>query len=594
MPRDPLAWLPLLRHWTHCLGEGPDAIPRMGDLAALPELDMAALLPGGPGWSDVQRSLRHDPEGAFRLLYYGLALRGLEALPAPAQLVAPEGPEIPRISVLIPVHNHWAITLNALRSLVAMANDTRFEVIVADDASTDATQQLGRQLPWLRIWRSEHNQGFLDTCNGAAALARGELLLLLNNDVLVGDHALDRLAETFARQPEAGVVGAAMWSADGRPQEVGGIVWADGQVWNHGRNAPPGQGFALAYERQCDTVSGCALAIRRQLWSELQGFDPRYRPAYAEDTDLCLRVRQAGRAVMVQPAARVLHLEGLSHSRSTEQGLKAHQVRNLEQLKQRWQFTLDTEQPPAGHPWLLAADRGLLGRPLALLLQPTAEAISTCRQRGYGVLALGKSPQADVLWLPLGWHDLESWLLEQLPEAGGPQVVLVGSLEGTAGELAQRLQHLRPEWALVEKPTGLLPKPEAMRLPALPGWDREDLRVLSSSMGLHADGWLETPCRLVIQLVAKDDSVQKLRMKIFLPERSGIQESTTILLRVNEIKQPSPVLSAGEKEIYLERFERNHEYMTLGLSTDDPFDCKPGMDRRRLMAVLLDLSHVHI
>ena len=60
---------------------------------------MAALLPGAPGWSDVQRSLRHHPEGAVRLLYYGLALRGLEA----------------------------------------MANDTRFEVIVAEDASTDAT-----------------------------------------------------------------------------------------------------------------------------------------------------------------------------------------------------------------------------------------------------------------------------------------------------------------------------------------------------------------------------------------------------------------------------------------------------------------------
>ena len=48
MPRDPLAWLPLLRHWTHCLGEGPDTIARM--------VDLAALLPGGPGWSDVQRS----------------------------------------------------------------------------------------------------------------------------------------------------------------------------------------------------------------------------------------------------------------------------------------------------------------------------------------------------------------------------------------------------------------------------------------------------------------------------------------------------------------------------------------------------------
>ena len=78
--------------------------------------DLAALLPGGPGWSDVQRSLRHDPEGAFRLLYYGLALRGL---------VAPDSAETPLITVLIPVHNNWAITLNALRSLVATANDTR-------------------------------------------------------------------------------------------------------------------------------------------------------------------------------------------------------------------------------------------------------------------------------------------------------------------------------------------------------------------------------------------------------------------------------------------------------------------------------------
>ena len=65
MPRDPLAWLPLLRHWTHCLGEGPEAMARMGDLAALPELNLAALLPGGPGWTDVQRCLRHDPEEVF-------------------------------------------------------------------------------------------------------------------------------------------------------------------------------------------------------------------------------------------------------------------------------------------------------------------------------------------------------------------------------------------------------------------------------------------------------------------------------------------------------------------------------------------------
>ena len=193
MPRDPLAWQPLMRHWTRCLGTGGSAVAQLGDLEMLDALNLAELLPGGPGWVDLQRCLRHDPEGAFRILYYGLALRGLEALPAPEHLVLPDSTEAPQVSVLIPVYNHWAITLNALRSLVAMANGTSFEVIVADDASSDATQQLGRQLPWLRIWRSEQNQGFLDTCNGAAELARGELLLL-NNDTLVGDRVLVRLS----------------------------------------------------------------------------------------------------------------------------------------------------------------------------------------------------------------------------------------------------------------------------------------------------------------------------------------------------------------------------------------------------------------
>lgn len=594
MPRDPLAWLPLLRHWTHCLGEGSEAIAGMGDLDALADLDMAALLPGGPGWASVQRCLRHDPEGAFRLLYYGLALRGLEGLPAPALLVAPESSAVPEITVLIPVHNHWPITLNALRSLVAMANGTSFEVIVADDASSDATTQLGRQLPWLRIWRSEHNQGFLDTCNGAAALARGKLLLLLNNDVLVGDHALDRLAETFARHPEAGVVGAAMWSADGRPQEVGGIVWADGQVWNHGRNFPPEHGFALAYERRCDTVSGCALAIKRELWNELEGFDPRYRPAYAEDTDLCLRVRQAGPSVWVQPAARILHLEGLSHSRSTEQGLKTHQVSNLAQLKQQWQYTLDTEQPPAGHPWLLAADRALLGRPLVMVLQPSDEAINTCRQLGYGVLALGQSPQADVLAVPLEWRDLERWLLEQLPEAGGMKVVLVGAQEGAAGELATRLQQARPQWQHVAKATELPPQPDAMRLPALPGWDREDLRILASSSGLHSDGWLETPSRLVIQLLVEGRQAKCLRLQLYLPEDGLAGAEHAVLLHLEGWDEPRQVkLQPGLN--LLELYPEPEPAPVLVLTIDGRPLLGPANshDRRRLIAVLNELLVVH-
>ncbi len=593
MPRDPLAWLPLLRHWTHCLGEGSEAIAGMGDLAALADLDMAALLPGGPGWADVQHCLRHDPEGAFRLLYYGLALRGLEALPPPTLLVATESSAVPQVTVLIPVHNHWPITLNALRSLVAMANGTSFEVIVADDASSDATTQLGRQLPWLRIWRSEHNQGFLDTCNGAAALARGEVLLLLNNDVLVGDHCLDRLWDTFQRHPEAGVVGAAAWDADGRPQEVGGIVWADGQVWNHGRGFTPEHWFALEYERQTDYVSGCALAIRLPLWRQLEGFDPRYRPAYAEDTDLCLRVRQAGQTLWVQPQARVLHLEGLSHSRDTAQGLKTHQRRNLEQLRERWQHLLDTQQPPRGHPWLLAADRLLLGRPLAVLLQPSVEAISEGRQRGYGVLALGESRQVDVLGLPLVWGDLERWLLEQLPETGGPAVVLVGQPEGGAGELAVRLMRARPQWQQPASFQQLPLQPTAPRLPALPGWDRPEMRVLASTSGLHADGWLESPSRLVIQLVGDGHQAEGVRLQLYLPEEGLMEAEPAVLFHLEGWDEPKQVkLQPGLTVLDVHPEPKATPLLVLSIHGESQVRPKNPHDQRRLLAVLNDLSVV--
>lgn len=571
MARDPLAWLPLLQHWTGCLGEGGEAIGRMGDLGTLPQLDLAALVPGGPGWGDVQRCLCHDPEGAFRVLYYGLALRGLEPLPAPELLVAEGSAEYPRITVLIPVHNHWPLTLNCLRSLTAMANGTSFEVIVADDASSDATTQLGRQLPWLRIWRSERNHGFLHTCNGAATLARGEVLLLLNNDTLVGDHALDQLWRSLERHPEAGVVGAAAWGVDGRPQEVGGIVWADGQVWNHGRGFPPEYWFALAYERQCDYVSGCALAIRRALWKELGGFDARYRPAYCEDTDLCLRVWESGRMVLVQPRARILHLEGLSHSRDASQGLKRHQLRNLEQLRERWQSRLDLHQPPAGMPWLLAADPQLRRRPAALLAAVGPAELGACLERGYQPLLLDGEAEAEGFCrLPAHWPQLEEWLAEQLAQPWCKPPPRVRS----AAELPKRAAGRWP--------------------PALVGWERRGVRLLASSRGLHGDGWLECGNRLVVEVAGGELAARPraLRIDLFLPGDADL------------IAPPAVGLSWGEAPPELWRLQRGLNSRRLHL----PEGCPPVLvlelrgsalvrpsetrDERQLLAVLADLAPV--
>jgi hypothetical protein len=198
-----------------------------------------------------------------------------------------------------------------------------------------------------------------------------------------------------------------------------------------------------------------------------------------------------------------------------------------------------------------------------LLLQPSAEANNSCRQQGYGVLMLGERPQMDVVGLPLEWADLARWMLEQLPETGGPEVVLVGTLEGSTGELELRLQQARHEWAQVASPSELYPQSQVMRQPAVPGWDREDLRILATTIGLHPDGWLETPSRLVIQLAEATRQVTRLRLSLYVPEegrdphplklemtveRTGKVQALSLASGLTEVKLILPLQSGREDQ----------------------------------------------
>ena len=110
------------------------------------------------------------------------------------------------MSLIVPAYNMWILTLNCLRSLVVAEHGAAgFEVILADDASSDETPQIVERNPWLRHVRLERNSGFIDNCNHAAEAARGELLLFLNNDILVGDGWLGALLASLRRYlPGAG------------------------------------------------------------------------------------------------------------------------------------------------------------------------------------------------------------------------------------------------------------------------------------------------------------------------------------------------------------------------------------------------------
>jgi len=257
--------------------------------------------------------------------------------------------EPPRVSLIIPVHGNWSFTAACLRSLASTPCRERFEVIVVDDCSGDETATRLREVDGIRVLRNAENLGFVASCNRGAGAARGEFLVLLNNDTHVLEGWLEALVETFERFPDTGLAGARLIYPDGRLQESGGIVFSDGSGWNYGKfddAERPDYRFA----READYCSGACIAIPRALFTELGGFDERFSPAFYEDTDLAFRVRERGLKVRVQPAATVVHHEGATTGRDPARGVKRHQEINRERFVERWQEALASQPAPIVDP----------------------------------------------------------------------------------------------------------------------------------------------------------------------------------------------------------------------------------------------------
>jgi GT2 family glycosyltransferase/glycosyltransferase involved in cell wall biosynthesis len=273
----------------------------------------------------------------------------------------------PTVSIVIPTYGKAALTLRCLGAIAAAPPAASIEVIVVDDCSSDPKLGRLRRVRGLRLVSTPTNQGFIGAANHGASLARGEMVLFLNNDAFVRPGAIDALVDTLRTRQDAGAAGAKLLFPDGRLQEAGCIVWQDGGGSNYGRGDDPGRP-EYNYVRPADYCSAAALIVRRDLFAALGGFDPHFAPAYYEDTDLAFRLRAQGHLTLYQPLAEVVHLEGASHGTDPARGIKAHQRTNRAKFVERWENVLNrTHLPPCGNP--VRARDGAGGRRVALVLE---------------------------------------------------------------------------------------------------------------------------------------------------------------------------------------------------------------------------------
>ncbi|RAP58629.1 hypothetical protein BTJ49_05650 [Oleiagrimonas sp. MCCC 1A03011] len=308
---------------------------------------------------------------------------------------------IPLASVIIPVYNHCDDTLRCLRALSRARTRASFEIIVVDDGSSDGTAEALQAMPEVRLLRRERNAGFVAACNAGAEAAHGRFLVFLNNDTEVADDWLDTLLLALLEDRSCGLAGSKLIYPDGVLQEAGGIVFSDARASNYGRGEHP-EDPRFNYKREVDYCSGAAIAIERDLFRVIGGFDTRYAPAYYEDTDLAFSVRARGLKVIYQPRSRVTHYEGRTAGTDPDHGVKRFQQRNRRLFLEKWSKALQ-DHPSAENCAINAvrcADHRACSRVLVMDASCPRPERDSGSMRMFNMLALLKEAHHHVMFWP--------------------------------------------------------------------------------------------------------------------------------------------------------------------------------------------------
>ncbi|HEV7893700.1 MAG TPA: glycosyltransferase [Pyrinomonadaceae bacterium] len=255
-------------------------------------------------------------------------------------------------SIVVPIVGDVELTFQCLRSLAREVDLTEAEVIVVNNSSDDSTRELLSHFRGLVrvIERAPGGDGsvepnlefndlwkrFIEACNRGAAEARGRHLVFLSSNASVVHGWLGALTETLECDRRAGAAGSLSLDARGRVRDAGGVVWSDGETFEYGRGWSA-EDRRLAFAREVDYCTPASLAVRRDLFERLGGFDASYASHDYAAADLCMGVRSLGQRVVYQPASRVTHPED---ARGASERVRAA---DRERFRDKWREVLGRE-----------------------------------------------------------------------------------------------------------------------------------------------------------------------------------------------------------------------------------------------------------
>jgi GT2 family glycosyltransferase len=325
-------------------------------------LDRATVWELG-GWRADAADLQHDllqrvaGAGAEIVHLAKVLLHAREAQVAPAIQGVPRreiARPAPRVSIIIPTRDGAAILKTCVESIRARTRYQDYEIIIVDNGSVEEeTKRLFAALgtdPRIRILPRAEPFNFSRLNNAAAREASGAVLAFLNNDIEVThEDWLDEMV-ALAQRPEVGCVGAKLIYPDGRLQHAGvviGLGGVAGHVHRFARGDDPGYLEKLRARHEVSAVTAACLAIRREVFDAVGGFDEELAVAF-NDVDFCLKVRAAGYLNLWTPFAELVHHESVSRGRDLTPTKARRFAAEYATMQRRWGAALlsDTYYSP--------------------------------------------------------------------------------------------------------------------------------------------------------------------------------------------------------------------------------------------------------
>ena len=235
---------------------------------------------------------------------------------------------LPTVSIIVLNYNGRRWLKPCLDSLAAQRGAPPFEVLVVDNASSDGSAEYVRaQFPDVRVHETGRNLGFATGNNEGARVARGRLLVFLNNDTVAAPDWLARLIAALEDRPEVGFATSRIVFAD-NPDVVDSA--GDGYLFAGGAFKRGYGGRSDDFGESCEVFGacGCAMVMKRELFESVGGFDPEFFIFY-EDVDLSYRAQLTGARCWYAADAVVRHAGSGTMGRQSAASV-FHGQRNLE------------------------------------------------------------------------------------------------------------------------------------------------------------------------------------------------------------------------------------------------------------------------